>query len=286
LRENITKPLGMDNTGVDSNGLLTNRVYGYDKNFVTGIAPAQYTEMTWAFGAGDMYSTLHDLFFFDQALYTEKLLPASLRDEMFKLDDVGKPASLGWFVSKAPKGHPAEGANIIAHEGNVFGFFTMFTRIPERRALVIIMDNTHQDEFPAITRDALAVLYGKEPSDPKPLALEVVAPVVLKDGAAEAIAKYKSLKATKADAYEFGGLFTLGENLLSAGRPKDALEIFRFAFEENPKSWSALYGQVVAHLALGQSTEAAASCKKLVQMSPNNPFATYATEKVRAAQGK
>lgn len=79
LQENIFKPLGMANSGYDSNlAVIPRRAEGYSPG-PDGIVHAGYIDMTIPFSAGGLYSTTHDLLLWEQALFGGKLLsPPSL----------------------------------------------------------------------------------------------------------------------------------------------------------------------------------------------------------------
>ena len=84
LKENILDPAGMKNTGYDHhNPLIPKRAAGYRKTG-DGYENALYLDMTIPYAAGAMYSTVEDLFLWDQALYTDKLLSAQSKELMFK----------------------------------------------------------------------------------------------------------------------------------------------------------------------------------------------------------
>ena len=57
-----------------------------------------YLDMSIPYAAGSMYSTVEDLYLWDQALYTDKLLSAQSKELMYKpfLEDY----AYGWVVSK------------------------------------------------------------------------------------------------------------------------------------------------------------------------------------------
>ncbi len=84
LQEKILDPLNMKNTGYDHHStILKKRAAGYE---MKGSKPenARYIDMSTPYAAGSMYSTVEDLFLWDQALYTEKLLPKKYRDMMYE----------------------------------------------------------------------------------------------------------------------------------------------------------------------------------------------------------
>jgi CubicO group peptidase (beta-lactamase class C family) len=96
LQDRILNPLKMNDSGyTHSETVLAHRATGYERT-ATGFRNARYYDMSIPFAAGAMYSTVGDLLRWDQALYTEQLLPARLRDLLFKpnLEDYG----FGWSI--------------------------------------------------------------------------------------------------------------------------------------------------------------------------------------------
>jgi len=68
LQERIFKPLGMKNSGYDHHDtIIPNRATGYDRTF-DGYANSPYLDMSLPYAAGSLYSTVEDLFIWDQAL--------------------------------------------------------------------------------------------------------------------------------------------------------------------------------------------------------------------------
>jgi CubicO group peptidase (beta-lactamase class C family) len=75
LQERIFTPLEMRDSGYDSTRpLLARRASGYDKRFDGTYVNTGYLDMTQPYAAGSLYSTVDDLYRWDQALYTEKVL--------------------------------------------------------------------------------------------------------------------------------------------------------------------------------------------------------------------
>jgi len=83
LKENIFIPLNMKDSGYDHyNTVLLNRASGYSPG-KDGIVNAKYIDMSIPFGGGCLYSTVGDMYLWDRALYTDKLLSESSLNEMF-----------------------------------------------------------------------------------------------------------------------------------------------------------------------------------------------------------
>jgi CubicO group peptidase (beta-lactamase class C family) len=74
LKENLFDPIGMKNTGYDHHDtIISKRASGYSLK-PDGYTNAPYLDMSIPYAAGSLYSTVEDLYLWDQALSTEKLL--------------------------------------------------------------------------------------------------------------------------------------------------------------------------------------------------------------------
>jgi CubicO group peptidase (beta-lactamase class C family) len=133
LQENIFDPLKMTNTGYDSPArIIKHRAAGYmPRGNVLINAP--YLDMTIPHAAGALYSTVEDLYLWDQALYTERLISKKSFDAMFT--PVKNDYGYGWGISKQ------YGLTRISHGGGINGFVTYISRYPEAKALVVVLSN-------------------------------------------------------------------------------------------------------------------------------------------------
>jgi CubicO group peptidase (beta-lactamase class C family) len=140
LKERIFDPVGMKNSGyAHFEAVVPHRAAGYERS-EAGLRNARYYDMSIPFAAGALYSTVEDLFLWDQALYGERLLPARLRDLLFKpnLDNYG----YGWGILIAEPGSPYAGESIAMHGGQIFGFQSLIQRIPAHKELIVLLENT------------------------------------------------------------------------------------------------------------------------------------------------
>ncbi len=120
LNDRILKPLGMTNSGYDHYApLIEKRAAGYDKT-PAGYQNAAYLDMSIPFAAGSMYSTVEDLFKWDQSLYEDKILSAESKKLMFTpgLGDYG----YGLNISDKPIGKTDQKTKVIQHGGGINGF--------------------------------------------------------------------------------------------------------------------------------------------------------------------
>lgn len=143
LGKSIFDPLGMKHTLVldDAGTNIRGRAHGYRR--ASGRwEPGDYEAFTT--GAGGVYSTLEDLYKWDQSFYTEKLMKESslkLASTPATLSN-GRPTpyGFGWLAEYAAKGRFAN-VWYVASYGNFRGFQSVIKRIPERRFTAIVMSN-------------------------------------------------------------------------------------------------------------------------------------------------
>jgi CubicO group peptidase (beta-lactamase class C family) len=160
LQERIFGPLGMRDSGyAHTEAILPHRASGYERT-AGGFKNARYYDMSIPFAAGALYSTVGDLFLWDQALDGERLLPARLRDLLFKpnLESYG----YGWGILVPKPGSPYAGESIPMHGGAIFGFQSVIERIPAHRELIVLLDNTDSPKLLDIALEIRGVLASSQ----------------------------------------------------------------------------------------------------------------------------
>ncbi len=171
LRENILEPLALEDTGYDhSVEILPQRARGYSRQSDT-LRNARYLDMTIPHAAGAMYSTVEDLYRWDQALYTDMLLPAAVREAMFT--PVKNNYAYGWGVRRQLE------RTMIGHGGGINGFSAFIARYPDDRATVIVLSNVEQANAGRVARDLAAILFGAPYELPRERTVVELPPEVL-----------------------------------------------------------------------------------------------------------
>ena len=239
LKENILDPLGMKNTGYDHHDtLIPKRAAGYAKT-ADGYTNAAYLDMSIPYAAGSMYSTVEDLFIWDQALYTDKLITAQSKELMYKpfLDNY----AYGWSVSNASFKVNDQPVQIIRHGGGINGFSTMIARFPKEKHLIVVLDNTAQNTG-RLSETLTKILYNQPYELPKMSIIALLEKTFNEKGLEATIAHYRDLKAKQAATYDFAEseLNRLGFMLSQTGKTKEAIALFKLNLESYPKSTTAL----------------------------------------------
>ncbi|HSO75972.1 MAG TPA: serine hydrolase, partial [Blastocatellia bacterium] len=283
LKERIFDPVGMKNTGYDHHQtILAKRASGYEKRPGEYIN-APYLDMSLPYAAGSLYSTVEDLYLWDQALYTEKLLSAQLKELMYK------PAlsnyAYGWMVRKAPLGPQDELVATIGHGGGINGFNTLITRMPESKTLIVLLNNTGGTKLGEMAQKIAGILFGKAYTAPVRDIADPLFDTVMAKDVQTAIKQYRELKATQKDAYDFSEqqLNGVGYRLMQMKRVKDAIEIFKLNVEMFPQGFNTYDSLGEAYMENGEKALAIQNYKKSLELNPKNTGAVEKLKKLEAA---
>ena len=133
VEENFFKPLGLKDSGYDSNSaVIAQRAAGYAPG-PDGIVNASYLDMTIPQAAGGLYSTTGDLLRWEQALFGEKALSRASLNKMTK--PVKNDYALGLMVNNIA------GLTFFHHGGGIEGFNTHLAYYPDRQITVVALSN-------------------------------------------------------------------------------------------------------------------------------------------------
>jgi CubicO group peptidase (beta-lactamase class C family) len=164
LEENIFRPLEMNATVAYEKDISTvaRRAYGYTRRDSTrppGFDKTDQSSTSAVLGDGGIYSSVEDLFKWNQALFTDKLVSAKTLNEAFTPDVLpdGRNTGygFGWYIDEY------RGLRRIRHGGSTVGFRTEILRFPERQFSVILLVNRSDADPGALAlRIADMVLFG------------------------------------------------------------------------------------------------------------------------------
>ncbi len=276
LKENIFDPVGMKKSGYDHYGtIIDKRAAGYVKT-PRGYENAPYLDMTIPYAAGSLYSTVEDLFIWDQALYENKILSAKSKELMFKpnLSDYG----YGFVVTKATLGpNKTLVVPVIQHSGGINGFSTTIVRMVGEKRLVVLLDNTSQGRnLEAIARGIISILYDQPYETPKRSIAETLLQTIVGKDVASAIKQYHDLKTNHSAEYDFRQmeLNTLGYQLLQMNKVVEAIEIFKLNVEAYPQVSNTYDSLGEAYMVHGNKELAIWNYKKSLELDPKNANAT------------
>jgi CubicO group peptidase (beta-lactamase class C family) len=277
LEQEIFAPVGMNNTFV------------YDapwrKNAQAAIGYGQFGQLddggpTALPGDGGVYSTVDDLFKWDQALYTERLVHLSTLGEAFAPGKVREGTStygFGWNIEENG------GSKYLWHQGNHAGFRAFIGRRLTDRVTVIMLTNKGNSKRLDINASVQNILADKPYVLPRQSGAEKLYSAIHKSGIQAALQLYYALKDAKNDDYDLGEseLNTLGYQLLYGDhRVSDAIAIFKLNASEHPWSSNAFDSLGEAYARNGERVLAIESYVAAVSLDPANGHAAGELKKL------
>ncbi len=139
LQKEIFTPLGMKDSGYDIvSKILPQRASGYivkDGH----ISNSDFIDISIPFAAGGIYSTVDDMYRWNEALANGKLLSSASIDQMFGIypETLFEGMHYGYGVVIAER----FGRQLYYHGGGVKGFESVIQRYPKERLCIVVLEN-------------------------------------------------------------------------------------------------------------------------------------------------
>jgi CubicO group peptidase (beta-lactamase class C family) len=153
VKDNIFTPLGMTDSGYDvSATVLSHRAAGYTPTPGGEIVNTGYIDMTIPYSAGALYSTTHDLWKWERALYGGKLLKGQ---SLTKMTTPYKDSYACGLVISTATGHKQ-----ISHGGGIEGFNTELAYYPDGQLAIVVLGNLNGGAPGEIAGKAATVEFG------------------------------------------------------------------------------------------------------------------------------
>jgi CubicO group peptidase (beta-lactamase class C family) len=159
IKQNIFEPLKMSHSGFESTyKIVKNHANGYrieNNEFVK----AKYRNISNASASGALYSTTEDLYLWDRALYTEKLIKKSSLEKMFS--PFRQHYGYGWGIVNVFN------RKMVGHNGETEGFRANISRFINDDACIIILSNLEETPVGKISIGLAAILFGEKYDTPE-----------------------------------------------------------------------------------------------------------------------
>ena len=230
-------------------------------------------------GDGGIYSTVDDLFKWDQALNTEKLVTRSTLAEAFTPARVEKGKStygFGWNVG-------LDGTNrYVWHTGSHAGFRAFIERRLNQQLTVIMLTNMGNSKRVEINAAIQNTLAGEPYILPKQSGAQELYRTIHESGIQKALRQYRVLK--RGNEYDLGEseLNSLGYQLLYRDRnASGAIDIFKLNSTNHPLSSNAFDSLGEAYQVNGERKHAILSYGIAVVLDPSNGHAKAMLRKLQ-----
>ena len=150
LQENIFAPLGMRKSVAyrQDQSTVPERTYGYSVD-TNGVRNTDQSPWSAVLGDGGIYSSLDDLYRWDQALYTDKLVSADSLALAFtpNLESYG----FGWRIDVV------DSKKRYHHSGSTSGFRNYVERYPDDHLTVIVLSNRADPDVAPLAHKVTAI---------------------------------------------------------------------------------------------------------------------------------
>jgi hypothetical protein len=247
LKESVLDPAGMHNSSQFSNDRIEKKlVRGYEYKLLYGYENAVILDHTYTVGAGGIISTVEDLYRWDRALYSNKLLGRELTAQMFTPYSNGH-YGYGWFINYKKIGAAGDSILVADHAGSINGFGSWMARILSDSSLVVILKNQRSDTYidpafaPDIGQQIVSILYGEKVEIPKKSIARHIAALIGNHGIDSAVAEYYRIIKSDINNYQAdeSELNRLGIELYFKFKMTgEALKIFEVNMLQFPRSYN------------------------------------------------
>jgi CubicO group peptidase (beta-lactamase class C family) len=168
LKEEILRPLGMNNTGHYTNEkeIVQNLAKGYAPKDLYETEAAYHVDWSSKTGHGSIYSTSHDLYKFTQAVLNSKFLKKESWGKVFT--NYGDNVGYGWFITKHIN------RDRYHMSGRAPGFSSYVGIYPKEKLTIVVLSNNYVS-LPAELGKSIAALVLNEPFERLNLTNQTVA---------------------------------------------------------------------------------------------------------------
>lgn len=295
LQSLILEPLGMTSTGVKIIDSVTPPyATGYAYGLLENPRAMEITHPSMSLGAGDIYSTVDDLYRWDRALRNNELLSDSMKQIMFTAYRSGY--GYGWQIGDFPVGCGGDSIPVIFHDGASPGYESIIIRIPQSEQLVIILSNGNEpwlhmrlarprhEIAPAI----LAILHDYEYKLPKKSAAYAIAVEDTLSEDYDIEQGFAELMSSRPQAFSFDpeefyciGLSYAWKRMFDKARSFLKIAVEDLGVEHLPNAWQCynVYGESL--FMMDQIDASCAQFERSLKLKPGN---SYAIKALRAAK--
>lgn len=276
MEENIFKPLGMNHSYTYDEQIINipNRVNAY-----VGYWQKNEDDLNMKVpGDGNIYTTASDLFLFEQALYSNRLLQQTTIAEaydttgLFTIKKNELKYGFGWNIIHDSSGY------YTYHPGALGGFRCQLWRnLDKKQTLIILSNNTFLQSCAGVLSGAQNIMKDK----PYALGGIPITELFYKNfylkGFNMAMKKIKKAKASNDSTFSFSEneINNLGLDFLFFKKdPFKAVEIFNFNVELYAESWNAYDSLGEGYLQIDNNKLAIEAFEKSLKLNPENTNAS------------
>ncbi len=263
MKSNIFEPLGMSHTFVydGTQSDMPERARGYTR--FGRIDDYEYLTT----GGGGIFSSANDLFRWDRALYSDKLLPRKTLARAFAPARLNSDSTVNYGFGWGIGTH--NGGTVVSHSGGLVGYRTYITRGLADSSAIILLTNMSGNDIGLIAAAIRALLDGETCILPTPGIADTMEAILRHAGLEPAMQFYRSHRDEHDASFSYAEseLRDLGSSLLQSN-PSQAITILKLNTEAYPSSPDVFTTLASALTQRGFHDEARVNCEKALSLDP------------------
>lgn len=156
LEHKLLEPLKLHNSGYDDGRAVVSQLAQDYTDGASGVVKGRFFNMSNAYAAGAMYSTVDDLLAWQQMLVKGKVLSQLSLKAMFS--DGGHRYGLGWCVRDSLS------RKLVEHGGNVGGYSSLLAYYPDDQLTIVVLGNYGEQVVSKISDELARLALGVAPA--------------------------------------------------------------------------------------------------------------------------
>jgi CubicO group peptidase (beta-lactamase class C family) len=281
LHERILIPLNLNNTGIYKSDENLKKYTGSFNKYREVVSKRLDRHYTQSIGASSLYSTANDLYTWNKALHSNKLLTKSYCEKMYAPHiQVNRKLNYGYGLRTTKMQIDSTEKKLVWHGG---GDKNIICQSIDDDLTVILLNNFSTDlSLYSVSEELLKILYNQPYEFVKIHIYEVIRQIIEERGINSAIDHYHYLKSKYLEYYHFSEdeLNILGYYFMYYKDYEVAIRIFELNTHEYPNSSNVFDSLGEAYMEDGQIELAIKNYERSLELNPDNKNAVLMLEKL------
>lgn len=261
--------------------LVYNRARGYERNEFRELINAPLADLSIKYAGGGFISNTEDLLKFAEGLLDERLISRAILDTMLvptKLKNGQLDSGLGFEIN-----WDADGRFYFGHLGGGTGFVSLLVIYPEYNLASVDLINLNDRDLGKPAFDLANIALNNQFIYPRKSLADRMFEITTSFNIDSAFKVFRKIKSDSSSFYNLGkGEFNyLGYDLIGLKRYSDAIKVFNFLANEDPKDKSGFIGMGNAYYFAGQKQYSLYNYYKALKLDSGNKYVLDMIKKIK-----
>lgn len=264
--------------------IVYNRARGYERNEFRQLINAPLADLSIKYAGGGFISNTEDLLKFAEGLLNETLISRAILDTMLvptKLKNGQLDSGLGFEINR-----DAYGRFYFGHLGGGTGFVSLLIIYPEYNLASVDLINLNDRDLGKPALDLANIALNNEYIHPRKSIADRMFEITTSCSIDSAFKVFRKIKSDSSSYYYLGKaeFNYLGYDLIALKRYSDAIKVFNFLANEDPKDKSGFIGMGNAYNFAGQKQYSLFYYYKALKLDAGNKYVLDMIKKIKNQQ--